>query len=59
MRIEYFSKSDRLGRCHFSLSWVEDYIPGHPDGEYVPGRERGQHFYADPHRYNFPRPEEA
>jgi len=55
-RIEYHSGSDSLGRCHFSLHWMTDYTPGHPDGEYV-RRERGQHFFADPREYNQLRPE--
>lgn len=57
-RIEYHSGSDSQGRCHFSLHWLADYHPGHPDGEYGT-RERGQHFFTDPTTKGFPRPEDA
>lgn len=57
-RIEYHSASDRLGRCSFSLHWMTDYIPGHPEGEHV-RRERGQCYFADPREHGYPRPEEA
>lgn len=57
-RIEYHGKSDKEGRSHFSLHWMDDYFPGHPDGEHVL-RERGQHFHADPLTYGHPRPEAA
>ena len=58
MRIEYHSNSDRLGRCHFSLYWWDTYFPGHPEDEFV-GQERGQNFYADPHKHEFLRPDEV
>jgi hypothetical protein len=45
-RIEYDSRSDKLGRCHFTLSWGES------------GRNKAQCFFADPRKYGFPRPEE-
>lgn len=57
-RIEYHSASDKLGRCHFSLHWWDNYFPGHSEGEFV-RRERGQNFYADPHQYGHKRPEEG
>lgn len=57
-RIEYHSLTDEWGRCHFSLHWMADYHPGHPDGEYRRA-ERGQHFNADPRSYGFPKPEDA
>lgn len=57
-RIKYHGESDSLGRCEFSLTWVDDYHPGHPDGEDRIA-ERGQHFYSDPRTHGFPRPEEA
>lgn len=57
-RIEYHSKTDRLGRCSFTLYWMADYHPGHPDGEYRTA-ERGQCFFADPLKHGHPRPEDA
>lgn len=54
-RIEYHGKVDSEGRCHFSLHWMDDYFPGHPEGENV-RRERGQHFFADPRKYGHPYP---
>ena len=57
-RIEYNSKSDHLGRCHFMLFWMADYHPGHPDGEYRTA-ERGQAFFADPAQHGHQRPEDA
>lgn len=56
-RIEYHTNSDRMGRCHFSLYWWDDYFPGHPEGEHVE-RERRQSFFADPREYGHARPEE-
>jgi hypothetical protein len=44
-RIEIESGPDSLGRYHFTLYWLADYHPGHPDGENVI-RERGQCFFA-------------
>ena len=58
VRIEYHSGSDRLGRCSFSLHWMADYHPGHPDGEFVT-RERGQHYFGDPTERGYPRPEDV
>lgn len=55
MRIEYHSKSDAFGRCTFSLIWMADYHPGHPEGEYRRA-ERGQVFFADPRKHGFPGP---
>ena len=57
-RIEYRSKTDKWGRCSFTLYWMADYTPGHPEGEYV-RRERAQCFHADPLDYGFPRPEQV
>ena len=45
-QIEYHGPTDTHGRCHFSLRWIDDYFPGHPEGEHV-RRERGQHFHAE------------
>ena len=56
-RIEYHGKPDSHNRCHFSLHWWTDYHPGDPDGEHR-WAERGQHFFADPHDYGYPRPDE-
>jgi len=56
-RIEYYSKCDRWGRCHFSLHWVSNYHPGDPAGEHRIA-ERAQHFLADPIKYGHPRPVE-
>jgi len=53
-RIEYHSKPDSLGRCRFTLYWLDNYFPGHPEGEYIE-RERGQCFYADPRQYGHPK----
>lgn len=44
-RIEIHSGPDRLNRYVYSLYWMADYHPGHPDGEYK-RRERGQYFHA-------------
>ena len=57
-RIQYYSKSDDDGKCSFSLHWLVNYTPGHPDGEYKK-RERGQHYYMDPREKGFLRPEKA
>ena len=56
-QIEYHGPTDTHGRCHFSLRWIDDYFPGHPEGEHV-RRERGQQFNADPRKYGHLRPEE-
>lgn len=56
-QIEYHGPTDTHGRCHFSLRWIDDYFPGHPEGEHV-RRERGQHFHADPRKCGHVRPEE-
>lgn len=57
-RIEYYSQSDDRGRCSFALLWMADYHPGDDAGEHRL-TERGQHFFADPRDYGFPRPEEV
>lgn len=49
-RIELTSGPDELGRYHFTLYWMADYHPGHPDGEYAT-RERGQCFFATLDRF--------
>jgi len=49
-RIEYHGPLDKDNRCRFSLHWMDNYFPGHPEGEDV-RRERGQHFFADPRTY--------
>ena len=54
-RIEYHGKTDSYGKCSFTLYWMADYHPGHPDGE-SGWRERGQCFHADPRDYGFPLP---
>lgn len=48
--IDMESGIDDRGRARFTLYWVADYQPGHPDGEQ---RRviRGQCFYADPTPY--------
>lgn len=56
-QIEYHGPTDTHGRCHFSLRWIDDYFPGHPEGEHV-RRERGQQFHADPRKFGHLRPEE-
>ena len=58
MRIEYHGPSDSHGRCAFTLFWMADYHPGHPDGEYRTA-ERGQVCRADPRERGFPRPEDC
>ena len=57
-RIEYDSGSDKDGRCSFTLYWMADYHPGHPQGEHRRA-ERGQVFHGDPRAYGYPRPEDA
>lgn len=54
-RIEYHGKADDEGRCFFTLYWMADYHPGHPDGEYRKAM-RGQNFFADPRQYGFDLP---
>ena len=50
-RIEYHDTgSDDYGRRRFTVFWMADYHPGHPDGEYRTA-ERGQGFFADPARF--------
>ena len=44
-RIEIHSGPDSLGRYIYTLLWMDNYFPGHPDGEYVE-RERAQVFHA-------------
>jgi len=56
--IKYHGNSGADGRSHFSLYWMDDYFPGHPEGEYI-CRERGQHFHADPREYGHLRPEDV
>ena len=55
-RIEYRSKSDAYGRCHFVLRWMAPYHPGDPAGENRRA-ERAQHFFADPRTYGYEQPE--
>jgi hypothetical protein len=55
MRIEYHTLPDKYNKCAFTLYWMADYHPGHPDGEYRTA-ERGQVFYADPREHGFPLP---
>lgn len=56
--IEYLSESDSWGRCHFVLRWWANYHPGDPRGENRLAL-RGQHFFDDPRKHGFKRPEEA
>lgn len=44
-RIEFHGSIDEDGRESFTLFWMADYHPGHPDGEHG-WRERGQCFFA-------------
>jgi hypothetical protein len=44
-RIEIHSGPDSLGRYSYTLFWMADYHPGHPDGEHRIA-ERGQCFFA-------------
>ena len=44
-RIEIRSGPDSLGRYSYTLFWMADYHPGHPEGEYA-RRERAQGFFA-------------
>ncbi len=57
-RIEYHSPTNDRGRCTFTLYWMADYHPGHPDGEYRRA-ERAQWFRDDPRKHGHPRPEET
>lgn len=57
-RIEYHSPTDEKGECSFSLFWMADYHPGHPQGEHRTA-ERGQCFRADPRKYGHPLPEDV
>ena len=56
--MKYRSGSDSLGRCSFTLYWMTNYCPGHPEGEYA-RREVGQCFFADPTKHGFHSPEEV
>jgi len=56
--VEFHSEPDELGRRSFTLTWLADYHPGHPDGEDRID-VRGQCFYADPEQYISPIREEA
>ena len=38
---------DSRGRWHYAIYWVDDYHPGHPNGEHRIAI-RGQHFFANP-----------
>jgi len=44
-RVEIHGEPDEEGKQHWSLHWLADYHPGHPDGEHGI-RERGQHFHT-------------
>ena len=44
-RIEIRSGPDSLGRYSYTLFWMADYHPGHPEGEYA-RRERAQCFFS-------------
>ena len=57
LRIEYHCPTDKYGRCSFSLHWMTDYHPGHPDGEYR-WAETAQMFFANPRDHRFPLPED-
>ena len=46
-RIEIRGEPDALGRRSYTLFWMADYHPGHPEGE-SGWRERGQCFFAVP-----------
>lgn len=43
--VEIHSGPDDRGRYSYTLYWMADYHPGHPDGEYG-WRERGQCFFG-------------
>lgn len=58
IKVDYFSLSDSLGRCHYNVSWWADYHPGHPDGEYRRAK-RGQCRWGDPKTSGYPSPEEV
>lgn len=45
--IEKVSGPDRAGRFSYFVHWLDDYHPGHPEGEHRLGL-RGQIFFADP-----------
>lgn len=48
IRVQLISqKPDSLGRYLYTLLWLADYHPGHPDGEHAI-RERGQVFFDVP-----------
>lgn len=55
LRVTFHDVPDDLGRCHFTVYRLDDYHPGHPDGEHVV-RERAQEFFADPEEHGFKRP---
>lgn len=44
-RGEIHSGPDSLGRYSYTLYWMADYHPGHPEGEYRRA-ERGQCFFT-------------
>ena len=46
-RIEYHDGPDSFGNYTFTVYWLAEYHPGHPDGEYRLA-ERGQVFHANP-----------
>ena len=58
MDIEYHSKSAGLGRCSFTLRWMDSYHSGDPAGEFRDAM-RGQVFFSGPRKFGHPRPEEA
>lgn len=45
LRMEVHEGPDSHGRYHYSLHFMDDFFPGHPEGECVV-RERGQHFFG-------------
>jgi len=48
VRVElHDEKPDRYGRYRYTMFWLADYHPGHPDGEHAI-RERAQEFFAVP-----------
>lgn len=55
-RVEVHRGPDERGRYGYTLFWMTNYHPGHPDGEYG-WRERGQVFFCvpkDSHKKLFP-----
>lgn len=47
LRGELLKGPDQHGRYSYFLYWLDNYFPGHPEGEYVE-RERGQVFFGVP-----------